>query len=150
MLSQICMHRGYLTNKNHPTLSCEYLMQRKTKTVLGSPFSQKGPQNFMTPVSVWNGVWPCETTVSLTCSEVEGLTVKAGTWNGNSAHENSKQEFPALEVVFVPSEGHTASFSKRGGKTSAGLRNKKRFRKLWCSASTQNLTFHTSFLLYSL
>ena len=43
MLSQTCMHRGYLTNKNHPTLSCEYLMQRKTKTVWGSPFSQRGP-----------------------------------------------------------------------------------------------------------
>ena len=57
MLSQSCMHRGYLTNKNHPTLSCEYLMQRITKTVWGSPFSQRGPgkmgtrgpQNFMTP-----------------------------------------------------------------------------------------------------
>ena len=66
MLAQTCMQRCYFTNKNHPTQSCEYLMQRKTKTMWGSPFSQRGPhftrengdqgspfswgpQNFMTP-----------------------------------------------------------------------------------------------------
>ena len=29
-------------NNNHPTQSCEYLMQHKTKMVKGSPFSQRG------------------------------------------------------------------------------------------------------------
>ena len=40
MLAQTCMQRCYFTNKNHPTQSCEYLMQRKTKTMWGSPFYQ--------------------------------------------------------------------------------------------------------------